>query len=199
MKGWIKSRTVDRYLQPIRAQMLELIAPNSNVLDIGCGTGSFLINSLSKINYGLGIDSNATLIQYARRKTHELRTNKVEFHQLCLNADYTPTRHFDVVTACLFYHVLPTKLSAAILQRMSEISDQQIICAFCEPKNNSQKFLMWLDQRFNSHYRNFTAYQEVGYMEGLIAKTQLKLENILDTFDPSLKIYCVKKIPLTRL
>ena len=42
MKGTIKSNTVDRYLSPIRLQIVELVVPNSTLLEVGCGNGDLL-------------------------------------------------------------------------------------------------------------------------------------------------------------
>ncbi|MBX2871701.1 MAG: class I SAM-dependent methyltransferase [Saprospiraceae bacterium] len=65
MKAWIKTQTVDRYLQALRQQMLAELPNNISLLEIGCGTGDFLFRCAGKLSHGLGVDADIRLIQHA--------------------------------------------------------------------------------------------------------------------------------------
>jgi len=79
MKGFIKSKTVDKYLLPIRLQMINLIEPNIKIIEFGCGTGDFLLKLSSKIKYGVGIDQSKNLITFAKRKAKEQNIKNIDY------------------------------------------------------------------------------------------------------------------------
>lgn len=192
MNGWIKSQTSDKYLRPIREQMIGMLDKHDRVLDLGCGTGDFLIRSHEKIEFGLGVDGSKRLIKYAEQKTKELHINNIEFQSLFVDEDFQPCDGFTVATACLLYHVIPLEKAIQILQSSTKYADRIVICGFTPPQSTSQKILMWFDQRFTSHFHHYMQYCKNGYMEGLLKKCQLTTDDITDTFDPTIKIYTIK-------
>ena len=58
MKGAVKTNTVDKYLKSIRFQIIELIKPDSNVVEFGCGNGDLLFKLSGKIKSGVGFDKS---------------------------------------------------------------------------------------------------------------------------------------------
>ncbi|SNS84751.1 Methyltransferase domain-containing protein [Ekhidna lutea] len=192
MKGWIKSLTSDKYLTPIREQMIDMLDPGARVIDLGCGSGDFLIKAHSKIESGFGVDGSKSLVKYAQNRTKDLNIANLTFEHRMIHQHFKPKEYFTHATASLFFHVLPQELAAQILKSTATYSDRLIICAFAPPENKKQRFLMWFDQRFTSHYRHYIEYCQNGYMEGLIKKCQLTIKSITDTFDPTMKIYSIK-------
>ena len=188
MKGELKLKAADN-LAPIRNQMTELIEPNSKVIEFGCGNGDLLFKLSPQITSGLGIDKSKTLIDYAIKQKEKKNISNVDF--LCeeLGVNYEHSETYDFSIASLFFHVIPMSASVYLLNKMREISDHMLICGFSCPETLHQKFLLWLDQRFSEHYRNFTAYQKYGYLEGLLSETQCSNIVTYDTFIPFVKIY----------
>ena len=172
--------------------MIEILDPNDRVIDLGCGTGKFLIEAHDKIKYGLGMDGSRSLIDYANSQTKKLGIENVAFEHRMIDQNFKPDKAFTVATACLFFHVIPQDQAAQILKSVSTYAEQMVICAFAPPLDRKQQFFMWLDQRFNSHYQHYQKYCKNGYMEGLIQKCQLSIEETTDTFDPTLKIYTIR-------
>ncbi|WP_425392003.1 class I SAM-dependent methyltransferase [Ekhidna sp.] len=189
MKGKIKSLASDKYLLPIREQLLQMLKPEDRIIDLGCGSGDFLIKAHSKIEFGLGVDGSRQLIKYAQKQTKDLNIHNLTFEHRMIDLHFKPNEHFTLATACLFFHVLPQELAIQILKSSTNYSERLIICAFAPSENKKQRLLMWLDQRFTSHYNHYREYCQNGYMEGLIEKCQLSIDEITDTFDPTLKIY----------
>ncbi|WP_424961347.1 class I SAM-dependent methyltransferase [Ekhidna sp.] len=107
MKGKIKSLTSDKYLLPIREQMLEMLKPEDRVIDLGCGSGDFLFRAHSKIEFGFGVDSSKQLIQYAQNRTKDLNIDNLAFERRMIDQHFKPKEHFSLATACLFFHVVP--------------------------------------------------------------------------------------------
>jgi len=190
MKGELKLKAGEN-LAPIRNQMMDLIEPNSNVIEFGCGNGDLLFKLSPQIKSGLGIDKSKTLIDYATNQKKKKDISNVDF--LCeeLGDHYKPSGTYDFSIASLFFHVIPMSESVYLLNNMKEISNNILICAFSHPETLQQKFLLWLDQRVSSHYRNFTAYQKYGYLEGILAETQCSNIVTYDTFIPFIKIFKV--------
>ncbi|MEQ6166196.1 methyltransferase domain-containing protein [Ekhidna sp. MALMAid0563] len=169
--------------------MINILDPGARVIDLGCGSGDFLIRAHSKIESGFGVDGSKQLIKYAQNRTKDLNITNLTFEHRMIDQDFKPKAHFTHATACLLFHVLPQELAVQILKFSTTYCARLIICAFAPPENKKQQLLMWLDQRFTSHYRHYREYCQNGYMEGLIKKCQLHIDDIADTFDPTLKIY----------
>ena len=116
MKGWIKTHTADKYLIPIREQMINMLDPEDRVIDLGCGSGDFLIRAHSKIESGFGVDGSKQLIKYAQNRTKDLNITNLTFEHRMIDQDFKPKAHFTHATACLFFHVLPQELAVQILK-----------------------------------------------------------------------------------
>ncbi len=168
---------------------MDLIDPNSRVIELGCGNGDLLFKLSPQIKSGLGIDKSETLINQAIKQKKRKNISNVDF--LCeeLGDNYKHSETYDFSIASLFFHVIPMSESVYLLNKMSEMSDTILICGLSCPETLQQKFLLWLDQRFSGHYKNFKAYQKFGYMEGIFAETQCSNIVTHDTFIPFIKIY----------
>lgn len=176
-------------LAPIRKQMIDLVEPNAKVIELGCGKGDLLFTLAPKIQSGLGIDKSKTFIDAALQQKEKRNLSHIDF--LCeeLGDHFAPSETYDFSIASLFFHVIPTADAVYLLNTMKELSDTILICGFSQPDTLDQKSLLWLDQRFSGHYRNFRAYQKHGYMQGILAETQCS--NIVEyqTSIPIIKIY----------
>lgn len=194
MKAQIKQDTVDKYLLPIRNQIVDLIQPDSSVYDFGCGNGDLLFKLSDKIQEGIGFDNSKSLISYAnKRKTLEGIKN-IDFKIIDVCNDPFPNGKVNYSIASLFLHVLSKNDAYFLLKQMINISEVTIVCGFCKPKSWKQSFLLTLDQRFSSHYSKFKVYRENNYMEGLLKSlSNIRYESYA-TFDPVIKIYKIVKL-----
>lgn len=193
MKGVIKVNTVDRYLRPIRLQITNLVSQNTKIIEYGCGNGDLLFKLSAKIKSGTGIDNSKQLIAFANKRKKQENSSNVDFELLDITKDTLPNFQIDYSLASLLFHVLPCNKALLLLKTMIATSETTIICGFSKPKSFKQKILLWLDQRFTPHYTNFRNYKTKGYMEGLLNSIKkIEIEKI-DTFDPVIKIYKIKK------
>ncbi|SFT41903.1 Methyltransferase domain-containing protein [Lishizhenia tianjinensis] len=193
MKGKIKANTVDKYLLPIRKQIVDLIGSNSSVVELGCGNGDLLFHLSSKINQGIGYDNNPQLITYAKEKSKTLNLKHISFECSDLSQS-TEAPCSDYSIASLFYHVMPKETAINLLKLQLKHAKTVIICGFSAPSSSKQSFLLWLDQRFSGHFKNFKEYQNFGYMEGLLNSIENLEYRCIDTFDPVIKIYCLEQL-----
>ncbi|WP_319482489.1 class I SAM-dependent methyltransferase [uncultured Draconibacterium sp.] len=193
MKGTVKAKTVDKYLSSIRLQIVELVEPNSTLIEFGCGNGDLLFKLSNKIKTGVGIDNSEELIEYAANRMKRDQVKNLEFKLLDILNDTYQESEKDYAIASLLLHILPWGKAVELTKKVIDNSGTTIICGFSEPENFTQNFLLWLDQRFTSHFSNFRNYRENGFTEGLLNSIQ-NIEYIrIDTFDPVIKIYKITK------
>lgn len=193
MKGSVKANTVDRYLRPIREQIVELTDEGAEVLELGCGNGDLLFKLSSKLKSGVGIDSSSTLINYAKSQTNSENHDHLEFKEADVLTYDLQEGEYSLTIASLLYHVLPIEEAKVLLKRQIEIAPRTIICGFSKPGKPKDKVLLWLDQRFNRHYPHFKMYARQGYMRGLLASIGNADFEELDTFDPVIKLYVIRR------
>jgi ubiquinone/menaquinone biosynthesis C-methylase UbiE len=195
MKGSWKSNTVDKYLRSIRQQMVDLVKPDTTVVDIGCGNGDLLFQLADKIASGTGLDYSQSLIEYARQRKHVEQINNLHFRQADLREELTIDQ-VDYALASLVFHVLPREVAQNVLQQMVHRATTTLVCAFSEPQSRKQQFLLWLDQRFSGHFSHFKEYQKRGGMEQLIGTLEGITCTVHDTFDPVIKVYQITQRPI---
>ncbi len=191
MKGIIKANTVDKYLRPIRFQIVELVAPNTTLVELGCGNGDLLFKLSPKIKFGVGIDKSRPLIAYAIDQMKEKQVNNLAFRIADVSKEPYSEPKVDYSVASLLLHILPWEEATELLEKLVAASTTTIICGFSEPSNIKQSALLWFDQRFTSHYSNFRNYKKNGFTDGLLSSINNIKYDRIDTFDPVIKIYKV--------
>ncbi|WP_347924310.1 class I SAM-dependent methyltransferase [Pontimicrobium sp. SW4] len=190
MKGII----ADKYLLPIREQIIDLILPNADVLDFGCGNGDLLFKLSHKIKEGIGFDNSKALISYAMKKKALNGISNIDFKLIDLCKDSFPNRLVNYSIASLFLHVLSKNDAYFLLKQMINISEVTIVCGLSKPENLRQSFLLYMDQKFSGHYSKFKVYKENNYMEGLLESLSHICYESYSTFDPVIKIYKITKL-----
>jgi len=96
------------------------------ILDIGCGTGSLLIQSFlhgPKIRSAVGLDMSPNMIEYAQQKVPVLHLDdRLRF--MIGDAEHLPfeDNSFDVITCCNSFHHYPHQIQA--LREMFRVLDR---------------------------------------------------------------------------
>lgn len=193
MKGVIKANTVDKYLHPIRKQIVELIEPNTTVVEYGCGNGNLLFKLSAKIRIGIGLDKSESLIKHASNRRNKENIQNLDFKVIDLTKEPISTTKFDYSVSSLLLHILTWKDASELLKNIVAQSETTIICGFSKPESTRQRILIWLDQRFTSHYSNYRIFKKKGFTEGLLNTIDNIKITRFDTFDPVIKIYKITK------
>src|SRR5579885_1641485 len=107
------------------------------ILDIGCGTGGWLIEAAKtypNVMQLVGIDVNNKMIEYARRQAQEaLVSDRVEFHVMdALLALEFPKDYFDLVNARLITGFMRTWDWPKLLNEMQRIARPDAIIRITE-------------------------------------------------------------------
>lgn len=106
-----------------RTVALAGILPGSVVLDIGCGTGTLLVEIASRIGTSVrlhGVDKSPEMLAHARRKA-AARGIKVEMHEGSSDQLPFPDASFDVVFSTLMFHHLPEPMQLATTAEMCRV------------------------------------------------------------------------------
>ncbi len=193
MNGIIKANTVDKYLRPIRHQIVELIEPNATVIEFGCGNGDLLFKLSGKISSGIGLDQSRQLITYAQNRCEKESLKNLSFSVVDVVTESIPMAKKDYSITSLLFHILSWEEAISLLKKQLTISKTTIVCGFSKPESLKQKMLLWFDQRFTKYYVNFKFYQKNGYTEGLLGIIGDIEYTCIDTFDPVIKIYKIGK------
>ncbi|TWO33906.1 methyltransferase domain-containing protein [Seonamhaeicola sediminis] len=196
MKGVIKASTADKYLTPLRSQIVDLVKPNTTVVDFGCGSGDLLFKLSNKITCGIGIDKSENLISYASKRAHIAKFQNLEFRISDIVKEPLIGLEKNYSIASLLFHVLDWEASTELLKKIISISETTIICGFCKPNSFKQNLLLWLDQRFTAHYSNYKNYSRKGFTEGLLNSIENIKYDTINTFDSCIKIYVISKFNL---
>lgn len=182
IKAGFKSNTADRVLAPVRKKILEFIEPDMKVLEVGCGTGSLLFGAAGKINQGVGIDIDKSMIDFANaRKAREQVTNLI-----FLNDDLTAVEAmlqggFDIATSTLCLHEMDEKTAVIALSLMARYSAKIIIADYTIPKTIGKKISIEVDEFLSGHYARFKAYRKNGAIWHLAKSANIEIEKVLGT------------------
>jgi len=108
----------------MRVASLELIdvQPESTILDVGCGTGSLVIEAkrLALDGTVVGIDPSSNMVNLAKRKAEKARVD-VDFQVGVIEQIDFPDNQFDIVLSSLMMHHLPDDLKKEGLQEMQRV------------------------------------------------------------------------------
>ena len=180
----IKAKGADRVLAPLRHQLIDLFPDQARVLEVGCGTGSLLMGARHKIAYGLGIDLDASMIDYATQQVHKLSCNNIHF--TCQDARHFQhdSQGFHIATATLFLHEVDEHIAIAILDEMLTLAETVVIADYTRASHWLDRCLIDLDERFSGHYQQYRHYRRVGeiehYAEQVNAVIEDKISSVID-------------------
>lgn len=68
-RAWVDAQALtDRIFKPLEDALVEVVAPGTRVLDVGCGTGSATVAAAKRSGHALGLDISAPMIEAARSR-----------------------------------------------------------------------------------------------------------------------------------
>jgi len=192
-KAWFKDKTADRVLAPVRNCIANIIEPNSNVLEIGSGTGHLLFLLQKKINSGVGIDIDQNMINFANDKRQNLNINNLQFFNSKIESikDYSDL-NFDVCTSTLCIHEMEYESAIATLNQMAHNARRSIIADFSVPNTFTGKMGIEIDELISGHYSQYCTYKKNGYLPYLASLTEFSIVSTQETSVDGIKIWELK-------
>jgi SAM-dependent methyltransferase len=181
---WYDGLFYDKLIAPNQDRMFrkikELVEPDSEILDVGCGTGRlefFLSDKCKKIT---GIDLSEKNINIAEKKLKKSNRDNIYFkHKGFDNFIKNNSLNFDYVIVTYVIHELPYKERLSLLRGISGISKKIIVGDYLVPSpkglwkvlNEVVEFAAGKD-----HYTNFKSFVKHNGITGLLNESGLRIQ-----------------------
>lgn len=176
--GWFYDNLIAPNQDRMFGEIKNLIAPNSKVIDVGCGTGRFSFTISEKASKVVGIDLSNKNILTANQTLQKNPNNKISFLHTNLANLVLQNHHFDYAVMTYVIHEVNSEDRIPLMNEMAKIADKIIIGDYLVPTtkgfwsilNNIVEFLAG-----NEHFSNFKNFVTDKGLRGLAEKTELKI------------------------
>ena len=180
---WYDGGFYDRFIAPnqreLFTQIIKLIEPDSDIIDVGCGTGFFSFSIADKSKTVLGIDLSTRNITKANRNLNKQPSDKLSFRNAYLHDILSEDKkHFDYAVMTYVIHEVNEEDRILLLKEIAEVADQIIIGDYMIPCPNDFAGKIVKTVEFmagEEHYRNFRTYVANGGIQYLADKAGLSV------------------------
>jgi SAM-dependent methyltransferase len=179
--GWFYDKIIAPNQDKLFGQIKELVEPDSNVIDVGCGTGRLEYALADKCKSVLGIDLSEKNIKTALSTLLKQPNIKISFCQGPLSKIINERQvHFDYAVLTYVIHEVDETERVDLLTEIASVADKIIIGDYLVPRPKGfGGFLSELIEFIAGadHYRNYKSYLANGGIYYLAGKTGLKIIN----------------------
>ena len=177
--GWFYDTFIAPNQDKLFGQIKNLIEPNSNIIDVGCGTGHFSFSISDKCKSVLGIDLSTRNIERANLILSENPNNKISFQHKNISEIISGRKeHFDYAVMTYVIHEVDEEKRVNLLKEIAQVADKIIIGDYLVPKpkgfwsglNEIVEFVAGLE-----HYRNYKNFNANGGIYYLANKAGFKI------------------------
>lgn len=189
---WYDGLFYDKLIAPNQDRMFgkikELIEPDSEILDVGCGTGRLEFFLSEKCKRITGIDLSKKNIEQAEKKLKKRNHYNIDFKHIGFDNFVKNNSHtFDYAIVTYVIHELPYEQRLSLLKGISGISKKIIVGDYMVPSpkglwnvlNEIVEFAAGKD-----HYDNFKSFVRHNGITGLLNESGLKIHHEIKN-DPS--------------
>ena len=181
--GRLYARTLDRLLTGLHQYVADQVEPTGRILDVGCGTGDLVWRLAPKADEVVGIELSPAMVDYANARRAERSLSSVSFvlgdarHALA----HLPDRHFDLATAVLVLHEMPTAAQAPMLGEVTRVARRLLCVDFRAPMPWN---LAGIRNRFleitagREHFRCYREFQRKDGSPGAAGRAGLSFEHV---------------------
>ena len=179
--GWFYDKFIAPNQDRLFGQIKDLIEPNSNIIDVGCGTGRFSFSVSDKCKSVLGIDLSTRNIERANLILAENPNDKISFQHKNISAIISGGKeHFDYAVMTFVIHEVDEEKRVNLLKEIAQVADKIIIGDYLVPKPKG--FWSGLNEIVefvagSEHYRNYKNYSANGGIYYLANKAGFKIAN----------------------
>ncbi len=177
--GWFYDKFIAPSQDRLFGQIKNLIEPNSNIIDVGCGTGRFSFSIADKCRYVLGIDLSSSNIDRANQTLSKNPNKKISFQHKSIGEIISDGQeHFNYAVLTYVIHEVNVDERVKLLTEISMIADKIIIGDYLVPKPNCFWSILNEVIEFaagSQHYRNYKSYVAKNGIYDLANKAGLKI------------------------
>jgi SAM-dependent methyltransferase len=176
--GWFYDKIIAPNQDRMFGEIKNLIEPNSNVIDVGCGTGRFSFTIADKASRVVGVDLSSKNIKTANQTLQKNPNNKISFLHTNLADLISQNHHFDYAVMTYVIHEVNPEERIQLLSEMAQIADKIIIGDYLVPIRKGFWSVLNEVVEFaagNEHYTNFKDFVKNNGLIGLTKTANLKL------------------------
>jgi len=179
--GWFYDRLIAPNQDRLFGQINNLIKAQSNIIDVGCGTGRLAFTLADKCKSVLGIDLSRRNINRAQMELLQRPNHKISFQHRSLSEIIKEGQiHFDYAVLTYVIHEVDEDERIKLLNEVAQVTDKIIIGDYLTP--NSRGFAGNLSEVIEfmagrEHYRNYKSYMQKGGINYLANNARLKIIN----------------------
>lgn len=177
--GWFYDKIIAPNQDGLFEQIIELIEPNSKIIDVGCGTGRFSFSVANKCKSILGIDLSKRNVERANLLLSKQPNDKISFQHNNVNSILADKKeHFDYAVMTYVIHEVDETERINLLRDIAQIADKIIIGDYLFPKPNGFGSILNEVVEYvagKDHYRNYKSYLAGKGIVGLAENAQLKI------------------------
>ena len=167
---WYDGGFYDRIIAPnqkrLFKQIVELMEPDKDVVDVGCGTGYFSFQAAPHCKSILGIDLSTRNIAKAKSNLLKKPTSKLAFENAYLRDIISQgNKHFDYAVLTYVIHEVHEEDRVPLLKEMASVADKIIIGDYRIPRTKGFAGKVVKTVEFlagSEHYRNFRTFEANG-------------------------------------
>ena len=177
--GWFYDTIIAPSQDQLFGQIKNLIEPQSNVIDVGCGTGRLAFALADHCKSVFGIDLSKKNIVRANLILLRQPNENISFHHRNLSEIPTGRQpYFDYAVMTYVIHEVNDEERINLLIEMAQVSNKIIIGDYIVPRPKGydgfiSKTIEFLAGR--EHYRNYKTYMAKGGIQYLANKAGLKI------------------------
>lgn len=176
--GWFYDKIIAPNQDRMFGEIKKLIEPNSNVIDVGCGTGRFSFSIAEKVNKVVGVDLSSKNITTANKTLQKNPNNKISFLHTNLANLISQNLHYDYAVMTYVIHEVNPEDRIALFNEISQIADKIIIGDYLVPINKGFWSALNVIVEYlagKDHYANFKDFVANHGLFGLVKRAELKV------------------------
>jgi SAM-dependent methyltransferase len=176
--GWFYDKIIAPNQDKLFCEIKNIIEPNSNVIDVGCGTGRFSFSISDKIKKIIGVDLSKKNIDRANQTLSKNPNIKISFLHTNISNLISQNFHYDYAVMTYVIHEVNPEDRIELLKQMTQIADKLIIGDYLVPVNKGFWSLLNEVVEFlacKDHYNNFKNFSANGGLYGLLDGAELRV------------------------
>lgn len=198
---WYDGWFYDFFIAPNQDTMfkviIDLLEPNSNIIDIGCGTGRFAFSVANKCKSVVGIDLSKKNIEKANLILSKKPNDKISFlHKSVSQLISEKNIFFNYAILTYVIHEVNEEDRIKLLKYISQLAEIIIIGDYLVPKPKGVWSLVNEIVEFaagSNHYKNYKNYVNNGGIVHLANEAGLKISKEIKNKPQSSHIVVLKK------
>jgi SAM-dependent methyltransferase len=176
--GWFYDRVIAPNQDELFLEIKSLLPSQSEIIDVGCGTGRLSFTLADKCKAVLGIDLSEKNIERAKLNLLKFPDDKITYEHNDLNEIINKGQTFDFAILTYVIHEVDRKDRIDLLKQISEIADKIIIGDYSVPRQKGiGGFLTGIIEFLagKEHYRNYKSYIADGGIQFLASRSGLRI------------------------